>query len=75
MTEPPRHYVKRQTQKDKYCMISLSMWNLKIQQTREYDKKEEDSLIQRTNQWLPMGRGEVAGAIQAKWLKDTNYKV
>ena len=30
-------------------MISLSMWNLKIQQARDYNEKEAGSLIQRTN--------------------------
>ena len=28
-----------QTEKDKYCMISLNIWNLKIQQMREYKKR------------------------------------
>ena len=32
------------------------MWNLKIKQTSEYNKTETDSQIQRTNQWLPLGR-------------------
>ena len=31
-----------QTEKDKYCMISLICGILKIQQTSEYNKKETD---------------------------------
>ena len=34
-----------QTEKDKYCMISLIRGILKIQQTSEYNKKEADSQI------------------------------
>ena len=34
-----------QTEKDKYCMISLMYEILKIQQTSEYNKKETDSQI------------------------------
>ena len=52
-----------QTEKDKYCMISLICGILKIQQTSEYNKKEADSHIQRTNQQLPVGRGKEGGAI------------
>ena len=38
-----------QTEKDKYCMISLICGISKIQQTGEYNKKEADSQIWRTN--------------------------
>ena len=38
-----------QTEKDKYCMISLICGIWKIQQIREYNKKEADSQILRTN--------------------------
>ena len=38
-----------QIEKDKYCMVSLICGILKIQQTSEYNKKEADSQIQRTN--------------------------
>ena len=34
-----------QTEKDKYCMVSLIFGILKIQQTSEYNKKEADSQI------------------------------
>ena len=34
------------------------MWNLKIQQTSEYNIKEAGSQIQRTNWWLPVERRE-----------------
>ena len=36
------------TEKDRYHLISLIMWNLK-------NKTETESLIQRTNRWLPEG--------------------
>ena len=38
-----------QTEKDKYHMISLICVILKIQQTSEYNKKEADSQIWKTN--------------------------
>ena len=38
-----------QTEKDKYCMISLIYGILKMQQTSEYNKKEADSQIHGTN--------------------------
>ena len=49
------------SQTDKYYMISLIYEILKIQQTGEYNKKAADSQIQRTNQWLPVGRGRGEG--------------
>ena len=48
---------RSQTDKDKYYMIALICGLYKTQQTGEYNKKEADSLIWRTNQWLPAGRG------------------
>ena len=33
-------------------------------QTNEYNKTESDSQIQRTNYWLPVGRGKGEGAIE-----------
>ena len=36
-----------QTEKDKYCITYT--WTLKMQQTCEYNKKETDSQMQRTN--------------------------
>ena len=38
-----------QTEKDKYCMISLMGGIENIQQTSEYNKKAADSQIQRIN--------------------------
>jgi len=32
------------------------MWNLKIQQTNEYNRKEADAYRERTNEWLLLGR-------------------
>ena len=43
-----------QTEKSKYCMVALISGILKIQQTTDYNKKEANSQIQRTNcgyQW------------------------
>ena len=34
-----------QTEKDKYCMVSLTCGILKIKQTSEYNKNERDSQI------------------------------
>ena len=40
------HYTKwKESEKDKSCIISLLSRSLKIQQTSEYNKKEEDSQI------------------------------
>ena len=44
------------TEKDKYCirrqiLHSTHTWNLKIQQTSEYNKIETDSQIEKTSQW------------------------
>ena len=47
-----------QTEKEKYCMISLYMWNLKRNDTNErMDKTETDSQTQITNLRLPDGLG------------------
>ena len=43
-----------------------------------YNKAETDSWIQRTNQWLPVGRGKRGGARYGqgiKRLKTTMYKI
>ena len=49
------------------------MWNLKIQQTSEYNKKEADLQIQRTNYLLPVrGRQEQQ---RGRGLTGTNYWV
>ena len=47
-----------QTEKDKYCMLSFTCGIKKLKQISDYNKKERDSQIQRTNQWLPVGTGE-----------------
>ena len=51
------------------------MWSQKIQQTSEYSKKETGSQIQRTNQWLPVGRRERKIRYMGKGLKHTNNYV
>ena len=54
-------------------MISLIYGILTIQQTSEYNKKEADSQIQRTNQWLPIGKGKLVEA-RGRGLRGTsNY--
>ena len=52
-------------------------WNLKkfFLKKNEYNKKEKDSQIQRTNQWLPVGRGKGSRANKGKGLRGTNYYV
>ena len=40
-------------------MILLTCGIEKIQQTSESNKKEADLQIQRTNQWLPVGEGNI----------------
>ena len=49
------------------------MWNLKIQQTSEYNIKEADSQIQRTNQWLPVAgvEGERGNIGVREWEAQT----
>ena len=41
----------------------------------EYDKIKADSQIQRTNQWLPLGRQKGAGQDKGRELRGTNYYV
>ena len=36
-------------------------WNLKLQQTSEYNKKAAESQTQRTNLWLALGRRKTRG--------------
>ena len=52
-----------QTEMDKYFIITY-MWNLNIQQIWIEQRREADSQIQKTNQWLPAGRGKGQGG---KW--------
>ena len=39
------------------------MWNLKLQQTSEYNKKEAETQREKTNHSLPVGRGKGVGEI------------
>lgn len=45
-------YAKCNSDKDKYHVIVLIIWNLK----NKTNKTEPDSKIQRTNRWLPEGK-------------------
>ena len=53
-----------QTEKTKYCYVNTHKLNLKHKkkQPTEYNKKETDSHIQRTNLWLPIRKGKEGGA-------------
>ena len=51
------------------------MWNLK-NTTSEYNKKEADSQIQRTNQWLPVEREGRGNTEVEEWeVQTTGYKI
>ena len=61
------------TEKDKYCLISLIMWNLKTKQINKHNKTEAESLTQRTKRWWPDGTGTGG---QPQKAKGTNrYKL
>ena len=65
-----------QTEKDSYCMISLTCGIKKIQPTSEYNKKEADSETWRTDWRLPRGRGGGGeGWIGSLGLIDANYYI
>ena len=49
------------------------MWNLKKNDTNELIYKTEiDSQTQKTNLWLPKGKGREEGQISGMGLRDTN---
>ena len=59
------------SQRETYCLWLIDlltlygviyMWNLKKNPASEYNRKETDSQIQRTNEWSPVGRGKWEGA-------------
>ena len=56
-------------------MISLICGIQKIQQASEQNKKETDSQIYRTNQWLPQGEGQGEGQYCGSRLRGTCYYV
>ena len=56
-------------------MLSLIRGISKIKQAGVYKKTEANSQIQRTNQWLPVGRGKGEGQDKGRGLRDTNYVV
>ena len=57
-----------QTEKDKYCMISLICGILKIKQTNEYNKTETD-----TENKLVVTSGERKGGKMGGGVSGTNY--
>ena len=54
---------RKTTMTDIMCMISLVCGIQKIKQTSEYNKKEAVSQIQRTKEWLSVGKGKQRGAM------------
>ena len=71
----PREYYAQQskTEKDKYYHLYVE--SKKIKQTNVYNKTETDVQVQRTNQWLPMGRGKQRVVRWGRGLRGTNYYV
>lgn len=51
------------------------MWNLKYNTNEHIYKTETDSQVQKTNQWIPVGRGSGEGQDSGMELRDTNYCV
>ena len=64
-----------QTEKDKYHMISFICGILKNDTNELIYKTEIDSQIQKTNLWLPKGKGGGEGQISDLGLTDTNYYI
>ena len=56
-------------------MISLICEIKIIKQTNEYNKKETDSQVWKTQKWLPVGRGKWEGHDRGRRLRGTNYYV
>ena len=56
-------YMKRQTKKDKYHMVSLRCTIQKVKQMEKDNQTETDSQIQKTNKWLPEERE------MGRWMK------
>ena len=51
------------------------MWHLNLGTNNPLYKTESDSQTQRTDLWLPRGRGEVVGCTGSMGLGDANYYV
>ena len=69
-----RHYAKwNKSDRDRQILYITFVWNLNIK-TSEYNKKETD-LLERTNQWLPVGEERGEGQDRSRGLRDTNYYV
>jgi len=69
------HAKRSQKEKDKYHMISLICKNLKYDTNEPIYKTEKDSETQRTDLWLPAGRGEGMGLVGSLGLVDANYYI
>ena len=68
------HSEINQTEKDKYSMLSPMCGTLK-KKRNEYNKTETDSQMQKTNEWLPLRRGEEEGQDGDTASIDTNHYV
>ena len=55
-----------QKEKDKYCMVSLYMQNLKYDTTQVFCETEIDSQRKKTRLWLPKGKEE--GCIRNSYI-------
>ena len=64
-----------QKEKDKYHTVSLICWNLKYGTNEPIYRTESDSLIQRTDLWLPRQRGKKVGGTRSLGMVDANYYV
>ena len=62
-----------QTEKNKYHITY--MWNLNYDTNDLIYKRETDSQTQKTNLWLPKGKGGGGGKIRSMGLADTNYYI
>ena len=51
------------------------MWNIKYGTNELIYKTETDSETQRTDLWLPRGRGEEVGSTGSLGLVDANYYI
>ena len=75
----PRDYHVNQNEisqkdKDKYHMTS-HIWNLKYDANELIYERETNSHTQKTNLWLPQGKGSGGGINQDLEIADTNYDV
>ena len=74
----PRDYHTKQSKSDRERQVSYDityMWNLKYDANEHIYKAKADSQTERTDLWLPRGRGVEEGWIGSLGLADTNYYI